>query len=79
MACPTCDHTMAALTPGNWHCPRCGTVVGRSLAEPIVPQLVPQADSLAWYAIHECDEASEPMTAAEAVLDCTQKPDGRPS
>lgn len=26
MSCPTCDHTLAGIGHGMWHCGRCGTL-----------------------------------------------------
>jgi hypothetical protein len=41
MACPSCDHTMHAITKECWHCPRCGTVKLRHQQEVIIkPALI---------------------------------------
>jgi hypothetical protein len=42
MACPTCDHTMAGIGYGMFHCARCGTLnLGDDKPGPIVvPALV---------------------------------------
>lgn len=36
MACDTCDHTMEAIVPGVFWCPRCGTIKSgfNDVAEP---------------------------------------------
>jgi hypothetical protein len=78
MSCPTCDHTMAALTSEHRHCPNCGTVTTAGHA-PVVPALVKLADDLAWSAIHEIDDDDcREVKTAGRILNCTQKPDGRP-
>ena len=45
MSCPTCDHTMAGIGYGMFHCARCGSLdLGDGVPGPIViPALVMRA------------------------------------
>lgn len=58
MACPTCDHTMARVNPGDYndpaiyHCPRCGTMkCMHDLGETciVTPKLVKRCQDLEVY------------------------------
>lgn len=40
MSCPTCDHTLAGIGNGRFHCGRCGTLVAHPRCIIAVPALV---------------------------------------